>query len=157
MDTKKLDAAIHMLRWQIARLAGTEDRPQARKNGRTRALAALRRVRTALDEAYPGITVVRERPRLKTAKGRLDRLKRAGWREIYIDQAGSMARYAAAGVRVKHIEIKHGQDGKSPVTRSYYFIPAWAMAIGPDHPTALREAKKSKKLRDAARAAEALL
>ena len=151
---KKLDAAIHMLRWQIARLAGTEDRPQARKNGRTRALTALRRVRAALDETYPNIVVTRARNPLKTARGKLDRLKRAGWKEINDHRA--IAQFAAAGVRVKHVEIKHGMAGKSPVTRSYWYIPAWAKAIGPDRSTALREAKKSKKLRDAALAAEAL-
>jgi hypothetical protein len=152
----QLDIALRNLRNAFARLAGTEDRVRARRNGRARALTALRRARTALDEAYPNITVAQERPRLKTAKGRLDRLTRTGWKEIYVDQSRTMAQFAAAGVPVKHIKIKHGKDGKSPVTRSYYFIPAWAKAIGPDKPTALREAKRSPKLRAAALAAEAL-
>jgi hypothetical protein len=149
----RLDDALRNLRNAFVRLVGTEDRVRARKNGRSRALTALRRARTALDEAYPNITAAQERPRLKTAKGRLDRLTRTGWKEIVPREA---AEFAAAGVTIKHIKIKHGVDGKSPVTRSYWFVPAWATAIGYDKPTALREAKRSPKLRAAALAAEAL-
>jgi hypothetical protein len=155
IDVPRLDAALKDLRNMLDGLGGTEDRPRARKNGRARALTALRRVRLALDATYPTLKVARGQPRrLLTARGRLDRLRRDGWKDVFGDS--DAAKFASAGVRVRRIVVEHAAPGTASTKRTYYFVPAWAHAIGSGHSTALREAKRSKKLRDAALAAEAL-
>jgi hypothetical protein len=149
-----LDKALRNLRNALVKLDGTADRYQARRNGRNRALTALRRMRTALDESYPSITITREKKRLKTTKGRLDRARREGWADVYGDH--DIAAYAAAGVRVKKITVKDLIGGGEFITRTYWFVPAWAKAIGWQKPSELRAAKRSVTLKRAALATQAL-
>jgi hypothetical protein len=136
-----LDRALRRLRKTLVALEGTDGRQRARKNARTRALGALRQVRVVVDTVYPPIAKTVTRVRLKTAKGRLARLKRQGWRWVHAETA---AQFAAAGAPVRRIV----DDG--------YYVPDWAQAIGVDHPAKLRAAKRLPALRRAALAVEAL-
>lgn len=164
-----IDFEYRKLRRMIARLDGTEDRMIARRNARTRVLASLRKLRAAIDMTYPAI-VNRSEPRArKSPAERIRALEKAGWvRHASIN----LGAYAAAGVPIKHFKWKVVTESQSPgtyvkgkgwvsgttkntVVHEVHMIPAWAKAIGL-HPTELRAAKKSVKLRKAALVVEAL-
>ena len=165
-----LDFEYRNLRRVIMKLDGTADRPIARRNGRRRVLASLRKLRAAIDTTYPAI-VNRSEPRTrKSPAERIRALEKAGWVR---HGASSLGAYAAAGVPIKHIKWKVVTESKSPatyvkrkgwvhgttkntVTHEVHLIPTWAKAIGPDKPTELRAAKKSIRLRKAALVVEAL-
>ena len=148
-----LDDALRQLRNALVKCDGTADRRIARNNARAKALTALRRMRKTLDETYPAIRLVTTRVRLKTDRGRLERLRRAGWKDVFGEK--DAARFAASGVPIKRIRLKQ-VDAKGEEYSEYFFAPAWAVAIGSDHPSELREAKRSIRMRKAAIAAEAL-
>lgn len=148
-----LDDALRALRNALVKCDGTADRRIARNNARSKALAALRRMRKVLDETYPPIRLVTSRKRLKTTKGRLERLRRAGWRDVFGET--EIARYASYGIPIKRVKLSD-EDRSGEFEREYFFAPAWAVAIGLDHPTQLRQAKRSVTARRAAIAAEVL-
>lgn len=111
---------------------------------RARALAALRALRAAVD-TFPVPIVRKKGVRLKTFEGRVERLRRAGWRST-----DSAQEYAAAGVPVRRVAALDrralrrkaaGKNGDDVETRTEFFVPAWAAAIGHDKPSALRAAK----------------
>lgn len=155
------DDALKQLARALRKTAGTEGRPIARRNARQAALRGLRHVRALLDEKAPAI-VVRSEPRVrKTGEKRVEALEKAGW-----VRQGSIAaaRFAAAGVPVKHVKWKTTaivagerkyiprkgwvQDQHTRVDRhETILVPRWALAIGPDNPTKLRAAKKDPLLR----------
>jgi hypothetical protein len=143
-----LDKAVARLAKALRSCQGTADRPRARKSARARSLSALRLVRAALDREFPSIVVRGTVTRLKTVRGREERLAAAGWRRTD-ELAGA---YAAAGVPVKRIRWKD-LSGRSEES---LWVPDWAAAIGPDKPTQLRAAKKSRKLRNVVRTVAAL-
>ena len=165
-----IDFEYRNLRRVIVKLDGTADRPIARRNGRRRVLASLRKLRAAIDMTYPAI-VNRSEPRArKSPAERIRVLEKAGWiRHASIN----LGAYAAAGVPIKHFKWKVVTESQSPgtyvkgkgwvhgttkntVTHEVNMIPRWAKVIGHDKPTELRAAKKSMKLRKAALVVEAL-
>ena len=166
-----LNKSLKTLRRTLRKLyLTTSDRPIARRNARRRVLTALRKMREVVDESFPAI-VERSAPKArKTGEARVEALEKAGW-----VRQGSIAaaRFAGAGVPVKHVKWKTraivaGERKYVPrkgwVTKQSTrvdnhetaFVPAWAHAIGPDKPSALRAAKKSVTLRKAALVAGAL-
>lgn len=165
-----LDFEYRNLRRVLMKLDGTEGRKLARRNARTRVLASLRKIRTALDTSYPAI-VNRSEPRARRSPAeRIRELEKAGWVR---HGTSSLGAYAAAGVPIKHIKCKVETRSASPatyvarkgwvsghttntVTHEVHLIPRWALVIGPDKPTELRAAKKSVKLRKAALVVEGL-
>lgn len=149
-----LDQALRNLRNALVKLDGTAERYRSRRNGRSRALTALRRMRAVMDETYPAIVLAKEKHRLKTTKGRLDRIRREGWKDVFGER--DIANYAAAGVRVRKAVINDLVANGTPIKRTYWFVPAWAKAIGADHPTELRAAKRSRIAQRAALATAAL-
>lgn len=127
--------------------ATTSDQPIARRNARKRVLTAMRGLRGAIDKAFPPIVDRTGVVRLKTSEGRIARLKRANWRQISYTE---VHKYAVEGIRVRKVRIVNGANNYTK-----WFLPSWAVAIGPQ-PARLREAKKSRKVRAAAIVAEAL-
>jgi hypothetical protein len=148
-----LDKGLKRLRARLRKLDGTENRPIARRNARRQVLSALSLMRAAVDRLYPAIIERKEVVRLKTTKGRLDRIRRAGWRDV---GANAIAQYAGAGVRVRRVVIKDPVVGGTPVERVYWFAPRWAVAIGPNKHRELVEAKRSRTAQRAALVVEAL-
>lgn len=139
----KIDQAVRDLQRALRTLPGTEDRAIARRNARVRVLGALRKIRGAVDTAYPAIVKRGGYTRL-TVQGRLQRLLRAGW--VIKSNANTAAAYASEGVPVR----------KHPGTTGALLVPGWASAIGLDDRTKLRAAVKSRKLRLAALSEAAL-
>ncbi len=133
----KVDQAVRELQRALGTLPGTTDRPIARRNARARTLAALRKIRGAVDTAYPAIVKRGGYTRL-TVQGRLLRLLRAGW--VIASDVHTIARYAAAGVPMR----------AHPGTNNMMLVPRWAWSIGSGETVKLRAAKKSRKLRLAA-------
>lgn len=131
--TKKLDQAVRDLRRVLHKLDGTADRPIARRNARARVLGTLRKIRGAVDTAYPAI-VKRGGYTHLTVRGRLQRLLRAGW--VIKNSTAAVAVYAGEGVPVR----------KHPGTSGAMLVPGWANAIGLDDRAKLRAAVKSRKL-----------
>lgn len=131
------DDALKQLARALRKTAGTEGRPRARRNARQVALAALRRVRGLLDEKAPAIVNRAGVQRLKTPEGRRMRLIRRGFVPVSNLDA---ADYAAAGIRL----AKGPAAGGDMRTM---FVPRWAFAIGTEHPSKLRAAKKDPLLR----------
>jgi len=129
------DEALKQLARALRKTAGTEGRPRARRNARQLALKELRHVRALLDEKAPAIVNRAGVQRLKTFEGKEARLKKAG----YAPSNGGLAAFAAAGVPIRRIVHR----GRVP----QYYVPRWALAIGPDNPTKLRAAKKDPLLR----------
>lgn len=166
----EFDDALRLLRNAFLKLSGTTDRPIARRNARTNVLRALRRARTVLDTNYPAI-INRSAPRTRrTPQERLRALEKAGWVQV---QSGFVG-YAAAGVPCRRISWKETQTSTSPATyvkrkgwvsgktertiaHNTFLVPSWAHVIGPDKPTELRAAKKSRLIQKATLVAEALL
>lgn len=136
------DAELRKLAADIRGLEGTEDRIIARRNARQRVLRELRKLRMLLDTKAPAIVKRGEVKRLKTFEGRAARLKRTGWVGV---SPHDVPAFAAAGVRVRRIRI-HARSGDLHATQEQLFLPAWAVAIGSDSPTKLRQAKKDRKL-----------
>ena len=151
--------------------ATTDDRPRARRNARRRVLAAMRALRGAVDEAYPAIIASREGVTHRPPEVRIKALKKALWRIVGVDDAG---RFAALGVPVKRVAwttyeqratgqrvYVNGVGWKEPKMETVadehevLLVPGWAFAIGFDA-ARLREAKKSRKIKNAAVTAEAL-
>jgi hypothetical protein len=148
--TTPFDKGLWKLRSALKRLDGTEDRPIARRNARARVLGSMRLIRAVLNREYPAIKVAKTVVRLKTDRGRLDRLTRAGWKLVM-----NASSYAAAGVPVRELWLT--AEMRSASTSNHrLFVPDWAVAIGPDKPAQLRAAKRSRKLRDTARTVAAL-
>lgn len=139
----KLDQAVRDLQRTLKTLPNTEDRPIARRNARARVLGALRKVRGAVDTAYPAIVKRGGYTRL-TAQGRLLRLLRAGWRMV--SDVSAIARYGAAGTPLR----QHPRSG------NIMLVPAWATAIGSGDLAKLRAAKKSRTIQKAILAEAAL-
>lgn len=135
------DDQLSRVRHELRRLERTPGTPMARRNARRRVLTAMRSLRAALDTEYPPIVDRTGVKRLKTPEGRIARLKRAGWREVDYTRA---QQFALEGIRPKKIRIEDGVNSYNK-----YFLPLWAVAIGVV-PARLREAKKSRKVRDAA-------
>jgi hypothetical protein len=149
--------------------ATTADQPRARRNARARVLTAMRSLRAAVDEAFPPIV---DRTGIKRAdpQTRIKRLRASGWCEC---PSVAAARFATVGVPVKRVVWK--VQTETPGSRRYVngtgwvqekstyqthtkeilFIPLWADAIGLDA-ARIREAKKSRKIRNAAIVAMAL-
>jgi hypothetical protein len=158
VNNSDLDKALRRLRNRLTKLPATTDRPIARRNARRSVLSAMSLLRAAVDRLYPAIVERKEVVRLKTTKGRLDRIRKAGWRDVPGDPE-DIAQYAAAGVRVRRIVIKDPVGPLQPrdyVTRTFWFVPGWAAAIGSDKHRELAEAKRSRTAQRAALAAEAL-
>ena len=151
-DNLSFDEALRTLTAGIRALRGTDGRARARGTARQRVLRALRRVRAVLDEQYPAIIERASAPRLKTFEGRAARLERRGY--IGVDER-RCAIFAAAGVPIRRVvhKIRHNNAIE---TRTALFAPAWAVAIGHENPTKLRQAKKSVQLQKAALAEQAL-
>ena len=143
-DDADFDAELRKLAAGVRGLEGTEDRPIARRNARQRVLRELRKLRTLLDTKAPAIIKRGRAGRLKTFEGRAARLKRIGWIPT---SPHVVAEFAAAGVRVRRIRIRV-KSGDLETTQEQLFLPAWAIAIGADSPTKLRQAKKDRKLRE---------
>jgi len=90
--------------------------------------------------------IKRRKPvRLKSFEGRCERLTRVGWQRVD-ELAGN---FAAAGVPVRRVSALSGAARRlvasgtwdSAVPEVAFFVPAWAVAIGHDKPSALRAAK----------------
>lgn len=145
-----IEKRLRQLRTQIGKLAPTEGRPIARRNARTRVLAALRAVRKQIDEEYPAIIVRGEVRRLKTWQGRVARLEAKGYVCVYSDTA--IREYAIAGVPIRSVTVTESPYGDT----IRHFVPRWAKAIGSTRPLELRAVKKSVALQHAALAAQAL-
>lgn len=147
----KLDERLRNLRATLRKLGGTDARPVARRNARKGVLSALRALRADVDERWPAIIERKNVQRLKTYAGRLARLTRKGWETCDVRDA---ALFATAGVPVRKV---HGYNRGDPtVSTTTLVVPGWAAAIGPDHPTQLRAAKRSTMEKRAALAADAL-
>jgi hypothetical protein len=137
-----IDKLLKQLRRAYVKLPATADRPVARRNARARVLAQLRKMRALIDEEFPAIIKRGKVKRLKTPEGRQERIERAGW--VFESSADAVVHYAAAGVPVRRVA-------------GCAYIPEWARAIGPLHPSALRAAKKNRQLQRARVAAATLL
>ena len=149
------DDHVRALRRHVIDAVGTNTH-RSRRNARQRVFNQLRALRAQFEEAWPALP--REKPIsrtvLKTARGKLERLRREGWKD-WLGES-DIAKFAAAGVRVRRVVVKGDEDRANRFDRVYYFVPAWAAAIGPNKPSELRAAKKSVTLRKAALVAEAL-
>lgn len=152
-----VDDYLKRLRRELLRLeATTNDQPIARRNARKRVLTAMRALRKIVDERKPPIVDRTGVVRLKTFAGRLARLKKAGWVEL--EHSADAGLWATAGITVKRLEHTDDGDEKRNLPGEYrqaWLIPRWAKAIGLNKPR-LREAMKSRKIREAAITAEAL-
>jgi len=142
------DEYLRQLSTGIRSLDGTDGRPRARRTARQRVLRVLRSIRRVLNERAPAIIERKGGERLKTFEGRAARLHRRGY--VAVDER-SCAIFAAAGVPVRRLVHK---DASSTTIGLY--APAWAIAIGRDNPTKLRQAKKSVVLQKAILAEKAL-
>lgn len=132
------DAELRKLAAGIRGLEGTADRLIARRNARQRVLRVLRKLRTLLDTKAP-VIIKRSTVERLTVQGRINRLVRKGWYDVDDAAAG---RFAAAGISVRRVVIdRRGRD--------QLFIPHWALLIGANNPTKLRQAKKDRKLQRA--------
>lgn len=147
---KALDRTLRALRSALVGLDGTDGRPQARRNARRRVLAAVRGLRAAVDRDWPAIVVRKKVVRLKTLDGRLARLQRQGWCLIPRGQVeASVTAYAVAGVPLRRV-------ADAATHQAFYFVPAWAAAVGPDQPARLRALKGDRAGQRAVLAAAAL-
>lgn len=136
MNTKALAKELRRLE------ATRDDQPIARRNGRRRVFAEMRKLRNAIDKTYPAIAKPRDVVR-RTPDERFRALVKTGW--VCVDRAGA-GRYALLGVPVKHVKGVTGKVG----TFSPVLVPEWAVAIGTNDEAKLRRAVKS---RDAQKAA----
>lgn len=153
--SERFDIQLRAVRKLVVDTADTNTY-RARRNARQRMFAQLRVLRLQFEDAFPALP--RDKPIsrtvLKTARGKIERIRRAGWKD-WLGEA-DIAKFAAAGVRIRRVKIKGSEDRAHRFDRVYYFIPAWAAAIGPNKPSELRAAKKSRTLQKAALVAEAL-
>lgn len=167
-----IDKGLGRLRRELLRLASSlADKPIARRNARRRVLSSMRLLRAAVDREYPAVIVAKERKR-RAPQDRMRVLTKAGWK---IASAEVVAVCAAEGITVKRVvwndyEMRtpapyyvSGKGWVTPAptrrllhTATRYFIPGWAAAIGTDDLAHLRAAKRSRIMRHAALAAQAL-
>jgi len=143
-----LDQKIKRIAQQARKLAGTADRPIARRNARARVLSALRAVRAHVDAEFPAI-VSREGVKRLTIEGRRARLKRQG----FVHLASGVEMYALAKVPVRTITVRNSGDLR---WREHY-VPRWAVTLNYTSVTQLRAFAKDRSLRDAALAEHALM
>lgn len=147
------DEYLRQLSAGIRSLDGTDGRTRARGTARKRVLRVLRSIRRVLDERAPAIIERSGGERLKTFKAREARLKKHGYvnvSEIYFVD------FAAAGVPVKKIVHRTKQPNGAVFTQTGLFAPRWAVAIGRENPTKLRQAKGNVVIQKAALAEKAL-
>lgn len=170
VENSSINEALRRLRNELAKCDGTEGRTQARRNARRRTLTAMRSLRAALDREYPAIVERKEVVR-RDPQARMKAVRRAGWIETGVNEAG---RYGAAGVAIKRVAWKiqkenpqepvyvkgRGWVKQKPIVyvqrHEHLFVPPWAAAIGPDNPTRLRQAKRSNIVKRAVLAEKAL-
>ncbi len=152
-----LDQKVKRIAKAVKGLASTADRPIARRNARARVLSALRAVRNHIDAEFPAL-VAREGVKRLTPQGRIARLKRQGWVQLDDVLGGSRiaGQFALYGVPIKTVKVSNPQQDGTTIVQTFWFIPAWADVIGV-HPTQLRAAVRSRTVRNAALAADALV
>lgn len=132
---------LKQLEREINRLPATDGRKIARRNGRKRVLAQLRKIRAAVDEHWPAIVE-------RNGRARLDpkvRARRAKLRGLTLVTSDTMvACLAMAGVKIRRIN-------------GSLWTPEWARIIYENQPEKLVAAVKDRKLRAAILAEHALL
>lgn len=131
----EFDHAVREIIAAIRTVALTEGRRIARNNARRRVIKATSRIRTLLDEKAPAIAKPRGEVKRTDPARKEKQLIRAGWKRT--DQLAG--HYAAAGVPVRRQRVVYIDREET-----HLWIPGWAAAIGPDSPTKLRAAKKSR-------------
>jgi len=147
-NNETFDEYLRQLSAGIRSLTGTDGRARARGTARKRVLKALRNVRRVLDEQAPAIIERKSVERLKTYEGRAGRLQRKGYIPVH-ERAAAI--FASAGVpirRLVHVDTRGTSIG--------IYAPAWAVAIGHENVTKLRQAKKSVVIQKAILAEKAL-
>lgn len=127
--TPRIDETLRNLRRAIRRLAPDQG-PRARRNARSRALAALRAVRAAVDEAYPplrqpGSPRAQRVSAMAVPQGMKDRiaaarLRRDGYEPSEFSDA-TIAAFAAMGVPIR--ERPRG------TTIDVTWLPEWVLSI----------------------------
>jgi len=132
---------IQQLEREINRLPETAGRKIARRNGRKRVLAQLRKIRAAVDEHWPAIVERNGQTRLDP-KTRARRAKLRGLTLVTSDTLA--ARLAVAGVKI------HSINGS-------LWMPEWASIVWRTQPEKFAAAVKDRKLRAAILAEHALL
>jgi hypothetical protein len=147
------DEYLRQLSAGIRSLDGTDGRARARGTARKRVLKALRSIRRVMDERAPAIIERKGGERLKTFKAREARLRKHGYTHVSQDY---FVDFAAVGVPVKKIVHRTKQPNGTVYEQTGLFAPKWAVAIGRDNPTKLRQAKKSVMLQKAVLAEKAL-
>lgn len=138
--------AASQLRRALARLEVSAAKgPTARRNARSEFARALRRLRAAVDVAFPRPASAAPRKARASPEMRLAALRREGWDDLSNHSLSSnrLQDLAVRGIRVKRISLKH-PDGLA--ARTFVLAPPWTKGIPARE---LRAAQRSHQMREA--------